>query len=117
MQGGYELNINTQLKQGVLIVRVEGEIDMHTASIFRQNVDSALDKSGSKNILLNLKGVTFIDSSGLGVILGRYKRISLQHGVMMATYIQPQVMRIFELSGLQKILRVFNTETEALENY
>lgn len=105
------------MKQGVLVVRIDGEIDMHTASAFRQNIDYALDKSGAKNVLLNLKGVTFIDSSGLGVILGRYKRISLLGGIMMATYIQPQIMRIFELAGLVKIIRIFGTETEALDNF
>jgi len=105
----------TMLKQGVLIVRIEGELDMHSAYEFRQTVDDALDKNGAKNILLNLDGVNFIDSSGLGVILGRYKKISVLGGTMLAAHIQPQVAKIFELSGLLKIMKVFDNETEALE--
>jgi stage II sporulation protein AA (anti-sigma F factor antagonist) len=88
---------------------------MHVASEFRETVDKAIDQSGTRNIILSLKGVTFIDSSGLGVILGRYKRISLVGGQMFAAHIQPQVARIFELAGLLKIMKVCNSETEALE--
>lgn len=110
------LNISTLVKQGVLIVRVEGELDMHVTDEFRQAVDNAIDASGVKNVILSLKGVTFIDSSGLGVILGRYKRISAQGGKLHAANIQPQVKRIFELSGLKTIMALHNNETEALEN-
>lgn len=109
------MKIATLLRQGVLIVRIEGELDMHVADEFRQTVDKELDASGVKDILINLQGVTFIDSSGLGVILGRYKRISLLGGKLCAARIQPQVARIFELSGLLKIIRTFDSEAEALE--
>ncbi|MEN6412538.1 MAG: anti-sigma F factor antagonist [Veillonellales bacterium] len=108
------MQIRTLLKQGVLIVRVEGELDMHSADEFRRTVDQNLDTSGAKNILLSLAGVTFIDSSGLGVILGRYKRISLRGGQILAAHIQPQVAKIFELSGLFKIMKLYPSETEAL---
>lgn len=109
------MKINILTKQGVLIVRLEGELDMHSAGEFRQIVDNALDKSGTKNILLNLSNVTFVDSSGLGVILGRYKHISQLGGQMITAKIQPQVAKIFELSGLFRIIKTYNSETEALE--
>jgi len=109
------MNITTLLRQGVLIVRVEGELDMHVADEFRNTVDKALDSSGVKHIVLNLQGVSFIDSSGLGVILGRYKRISHLGGRILAAHVQPQVSRIFELSGLLKIMKLHESEIEALE--
>ena len=108
------MKINTLLKQGVLIVRIEGELDMHVAGEFRHTVDDALEKSQAKNMLLSLKGVSFI---GLGVILGRYKKIAILGGTMLAANIQPQVAKIFELSGLFKIIRQYNTETEALTRF
>lgn len=109
------MKINTSLKQGALIVRLEGELDMHVADEFRQIVDQELENSRVKNMLLNLSNVTFIDSSGLGVILGRYKKISILGGKVLVTDIQPQVQRIFELSGLLKIMKMYDSETEALE--
>lgn len=109
------MKITTFLKRGVLIVRVEGELDMHGADKFRQTIDNALETSGVKHILFNLEAVKFIDSSGLGVILGRYKKINAAGGKVLATNIQPQVVRIFELSGLLKIIKLYNSEAEALE--
>jgi stage II sporulation protein AA (anti-sigma F factor antagonist) len=104
------------IKQGVLIVRVEGELDMHVADEFRRKVDDALETSGASNLLLSLKGVTFIDSSGLGVILGRYKKITALGGKMCAAGVRPQVGRIFEFSGLLRIIRMCASESEALES-
>jgi len=109
------LNITTLLKRGVLIVRIEGELDMHVATEFRQTVDHALETSGVKHVLFNLQAVNFIDSSGLGVLLGRYKKISALGGLVFATHIQPQVLQIFELSGLLKIMKLYHSEKEALE--
>lgn len=108
------MKINVLTKQGVLIVRLDGELDMHSAGEFRKTVDDALEKSGAKHILLNLNNVSFVDSSGLGVILGRYKHVSQLGGQMLATKIQPQVAKIFEFSGLFRIIKTYNSETEAL---
>jgi stage II sporulation protein AA (anti-sigma F factor antagonist) len=109
------MNISALLRQGVLTVRVEGELDMHVADEFRQVVDDAIDSYGVKNLILNLQGVSFIDSSGLGVILGRYKRINHAGGRILATDVQPQVAKIFELSGLLKIMKIYESENQALE--
>ena len=109
------MDITTFLKRGVLIVRVKGELDMHVADKFRQKIDNALEASGVKHILFNLEEVKFIDSSGLGVILGRYKKINAAGGKVLATNIQPQVVQIFELSGLLKIIKIYNSEADALE--
>jgi len=109
------LNITTLLKRGVLIVRVEGELDMHVANQFRECVDNALTVSGVQHVLLNFKDVTFIDSSGLGVILGRYKRIHASGGNVLIAHIQSQVLQIFELSGLLQIMKLYSSEAEALE--
>lgn len=110
------MNITTLLKRGVLIVRLAGELDMHIADELRQTVDMNLEANGVKHILFNLDAVTFIDSSGLGVILGRYKKITATGGKVLVAHIQPQVLQIFELSGLLKIIKVYHSEAKALED-
>lgn len=110
------MKVVTEIKQRTLIVRVEGEVDLHVADAFRKIVDEALAQAGVPNLLLNLAKVTFIDSSGLGVILGRYKRISQLGGKMSAVQLQPQVEKIFELSGLLRIIKLYLTEQQALES-
>jgi len=116
MIGGGELNISTIVKRGVLIVQVEGEMDMHAAEQFRSSVDGGLETSGAKNIIFNLNGVTFIDSSGVGVILGRYKKVSILGGKLAAVNVKPQVARILEFSGLLRIMELFGSESEALDS-
>jgi len=114
--GGRKLTISTQIKQGVLIVRVEGELDMHAADEFRRRVDEALACGGVRHVLLNMKGVSFIDSSGLGVILGRYKKVSALGGRLLAASVRPQVARVFEVSGLLRLIKTFGSEAEALNS-
>lgn len=110
------MNLSTLLKQGVLVVRIDGELDIHTAAAFRTAVDNALEQTGAQHILLNFGGVEFIDSSGLGVILGRYKRISFQGGKLLMACMQPQVLRVLELAGLPRIMGMFSSEAEAFEH-
>ncbi len=109
------LKLVTFMKQGVLVVRLEGELDVCGATEFRAEVDEALDTTGAKHILLNMQGVTFIDSSGLGVILGRYRHIAQLGGKLLVVHLEPQVQRIFELAGLMKILTIYQSEDQALE--
>lgn len=109
------LKVVTFMKQGVLVVRLEGELDVCGANEFRTSVDEALDMTGAKHILLNMQEVSFIDSSGLGVVLGRYKRIAHLGGKILVVHLNPQVERIFELAGLMKILTVHQSEEQALE--
>jgi stage II sporulation protein AA (anti-sigma F factor antagonist) len=89
---------------------------MNVTDEFRQKVDSALENSGVKHLLLSIKGVTFIDSSGVGVILGRYKKVTSLGGRLAVAGARAQVSRILELSGLMTIINLFGSETEALEN-
>ena len=110
------MKLYTEIKQRTLIVRLEGEVDLLVADAVRKKLDEAMEQSGVTNLILNLARVTFIDSSGLGVILGRYKRISQLGGKMSAVQLQPQVEKIFELSGLLRIIKIFSTEQQALES-
>lgn len=109
------LKVVTFMKQGVLVVRLEGEFDVCGANEFRTLVDESLETTGTKYILLNMQGITFIDSSGLGVILGRYKQIAQLGGKILVVHLEPQVQRIFELAGLMKIFEIHESEDQALE--
>lgn len=97
------------------IVRVNGDLDLVAADDFRNKIDASMEQNCSDNIVLNLNGVKFIDSSGLGVILGRYKKVSMRGGKMAIVGAPVQVKRILELSGVLNITSVYENETEALQ--
>ncbi len=108
------LMINMEVKRDVLCIRLIGELDHHTAEELRSRVEDTLQTYQVHHILLNLEQLTFMDSSGLGVILGRYKHIKSLGGEMVVCAISPVVKRLFEMSGLFKIIRLEINEKNAL---
>lgn len=109
------MDISVEIVEDTLIVRVRGELDLHTAPGFRDEIDGILSRKRSiANLFFSLKGLTFIDSSGLGALLGRYKKATQRGGRVVAAEASPAVKKLLELSGVHKIIPIFNTEGEAL---
>jgi stage II sporulation protein AA (anti-sigma F factor antagonist) len=106
--------LDLEIKQETLFIRLRGELDLGAADHLRNALEQALDREPIINLVFNLAGVSFIDSSGLGVLLGRYKRVSKNGGKVMLVSPQPQVRRILELSGLFRIMDELSSESEAL---
>ncbi len=109
------LYLDVELKKETLVVRPNGELDLGVADYFRRALEQALDRQPARNVVFNMERVSFIDSSGLGVLLGRYKRISRNKGKVFIVSPQPQVRRVLDLSGLLRIMGEFPSEAEALE--
>lgn len=90
----------------ILIVNVDGELDHHTAQVLKGKIQEDLDKGVVRHIVLDLTGLSFMDSSGLGVLLGRYKELSKWQGRMLAFGLQPVVEKLFRLTGLNRLIPV-----------
>ncbi len=97
-----------------LIVRLKGELDDHAAPKIRQNLKDMLDKYPDFSLLLNLKDLSFIDSSGVGVILGRYRDMAQEEREILLCCLNSQVRRVLDLAGVLKIIPAFGSEKEAL---
>lgn len=111
------MDLQVEIKSGIMIVRPAGEMDLAVADVMRSALEKGLDQNpGIKDIIVNLSQVTYIDSSGLGVLLGRYKRVSRSGGRMFIVGAPPQVRRIIEMSGLLNIMKEFSSEAEALSH-
>jgi len=108
------LGLNIEINQDALLVRLEGELDLGVTDYLRNSLENMLDQNKIKHLVINLRNVTFIDSSGLGVILGRYNRVSSQGGVVSLVAAQPQVRRVLALSGLLTIMKEYSSEEAAL---
>lgn len=109
------MKIEYQAVADKLVIRLEGELDLHTAEQFRQVVEGALAETGARDLVLNLGRVTFIDSSGLGVILGRYRRLRESGGSMSLVRASSRIKPILELSGILRIITLYGSEQQALE--
>ena|SRR5699024_825494 len=110
------LRVSSQftVQDNILIVRLRGEIDHHETIALRKEWQDYLQKYNISHIVLNVQDVTFMDSSGIGVLLGRYKEISEQGGQFIVCSVHPQVDRLFEMAGLYKIVQTAKDEQSAL---
>jgi stage II sporulation protein AA (anti-sigma F factor antagonist) len=108
------LTIHLASVHRVLIVRLAGDLDHHTASEVRIKIETELQKEIHTHLVLNLEHLQFMDSSGLGVILGRYKQMSSKGGKMYLCSVQPSIFRLMELSGLFEVLPTYQDEHSAL---
>ncbi|MCK8827079.1 STAS domain-containing protein [Natroniella acetigena] len=108
------MEVNCRQLTNNLFIELEGEFDLHTADYFSTEISNQLTTE-IDNLILDLDGIEFIDSSGLGAILGVYKKINQKGGNIGAINITPQVERIFEVSGLLKIIDIYSSKQEVLD--
>jgi stage II sporulation protein AA (anti-sigma F factor antagonist) len=108
------MDITTEKVGEALLARVHGELDLNTARSFRARLEADLDRFGARHLVLDLDGVDFIDSSGMGAILGRYKRVVEKGGQLAVCRPREHVKRLLELAGVTRIIRVCRDAREAL---
>lgn len=99
------MTVKFEYADATLIAKISGEIDHHTATDLRDALDREIGLRNIKNMVLDFEDVAFMDSSGIGVIVGRFKRIDALGGRMLIIRANPQVDKILEISGIKKILK------------
>ncbi len=92
------------LRGQTLTVYLSGELDHHSASQIRQELDALIRDSRARRLVLDLSSLTFMDSSGIGVILGRYNQMARRGGSLAVRKPSSQINRIFDLSGVYQIV-------------
>ena len=97
-----------------LIANLIGELDHHSAEEVRAKIDDRIERENAQRLILNFGGVTFMDSSGIGVVVGRFKMTS-RGGALCVVDVSRGVNRVFELSGLFKIINHYRDVDEALK--
>jgi stage II sporulation protein AA (anti-sigma F factor antagonist) len=91
-------------EDSTLIAGLNGEIDHHTAGNLREKIDEAIIVFKPKNIVLDFSLVTFMDSSGVGLVMGRYKTAILYGGKTFVKVKEGRIKKILELSGLKTLI-------------
>ncbi len=112
----FQITLHKKNAGSILVAVLQGELDHHEATHVREAIDKELDLMHVPLLLFDLKDLSFMDSSGLGVILGRYKKVQAKRGKMAIANVPPSVSRLFEMSGLHKIMRLYSSQNEALRS-
>lgn len=98
-----------------LVVLVEGELDQHLAGILRAKIDPVLVREGIRDIIYDFGGTQFMDSSGIGMIMGRHKQVVYLGGRTGVCNVGKSMDRLLRMSGLYRIVKKFENREEAAE--
>jgi anti-sigma B factor antagonist len=93
-------------RDGVTVLSVTGEVDVATAPALRSRLDDTVDTVGGGTVVVDLTGVTFIDSTGLGVLIGARKRCSEAGRELRVVVSEPRILKVFEITGLTDLFAI-----------
>lgn len=111
-----EEGIIYDIYQRCLIIRLSEELDHHNAVQIREKADKLIERNHIKHIIFDFSGAGFMDSAGIGVIMGRYRNVIFIGGKIAVASVNATVDRVFRLSGLYKIVDKYDTVEAALYN-
>lgn len=96
------------------VITLEGEVDVYTAPELKKQMITLLE-AGARELVVDLTAVDYLDSTVLGVLIGGLKRMRERDGNLRLVCPSPRIRRIFEITGLDKIFDIYNSEQEARE--
>ncbi|MBE6546307.1 MAG: STAS domain-containing protein [Ruminococcaceae bacterium] len=108
----HNCTFETELKDGVLELTLHGEIDHHSAVAIRTEMDSQIYELRPVKTILDLSGIEFMDSSGLGLIMGRYALMQKLGGELTLRNPNERLVKIFELAGLGRMVKIEESQKE-----
>lgn len=97
------LNVNYEAKEKKLLLQITEEIDHHTSEKIRRKADNEITRYMPRKVVFDFSNVSFMDSAGIGMVLGRYKMMKMLGGSLEMINVSPMLKKIFEMSGITKI--------------
>lgn len=98
--------LTIQSSGGTVTAYLQGEIDHHSAAALREEIDSHLTGGQVSLLILDFGGVTFMDSSGIGLVMGRYRQMEYQGGSLQLINTPPQIYKVMRIAGLHKLATI-----------
>ena len=103
-----ELDITSSHDEDLCVVRLAGEVDVYTAPKLKEALAAAMDE-GCGRIAIDLEGVDFMDSSGLGALVGGLRRAKEASVALVVVGPREQILKVFRITGLDKVFPVFDS--------
>lgn len=99
-------------KDKLLTLKISEEIDENTTEKLRRKIDNEITRFLPRKVIFDFSNVSFMDSAGIGMLLGRYKVIKMLGGTLEIANVNKQIEKIFEISGILKIIPLIKDEQE-----
>jgi anti-sigma B factor antagonist len=106
--------IRTETADGVPVIALAGEVDLYTAPNLKEELVRVIDE-GARRVLIDFTDTSFIDSTTLGVLVSGLKRLRLQGGHLALVITDRNILKIFEITGLDRVFSIHEVRGEALE--
>ncbi|HZD66261.1 MAG TPA: STAS domain-containing protein [Acidimicrobiales bacterium] len=107
-----DLSLDVTERDGYTVLAVQGEVDVYTAPRLRERLVELVSQ-GARRIVVDLEGVEFLDSTGLGVLVGGLKRLRSHDGDLTLVCTQPRILKVFEITGLTKVFSIHDSLEQA----
>ena len=101
--------ININVTGEVVTAYLSGELDHHTAKEMREKIDSAVELNMPSMLVLDFKDISFMDSSGIGLVMGRYRNLIKTGAELHITNAPPAIYKMLKLAGIEKLAKVSST--------
>lgn len=108
------MKVESKELNGVKIVKLTGQVRISTQNEFKDILDSLVSESEGKNVIINMDGVIYMNSIGLGIIIDTYKKFKEMKGRMVLCNLLPDISNLFEVTKLNRFIEIYKSENEAL---
>jgi len=112
--GGVVLRTQVKVVGGVPVIELKGEIDLSTSPAFKETVYEIIE-SGKRDIIIDLDGLEFMDSTGLGVLVAALKKTSMEGGSIRLICSKRNILKVFTITGLDKVFTIYDNLERCLD--
>lgn len=102
------MNVKHFMEDRLLVFEITEDVDHHSSEIIRRRADYEIQRFMPKRVVFDFKRVSFMDSAGIGLIIGRYKQTNLYGGKLEIMNVNEKIKRVFEMAGILKIIPIID---------
>jgi anti-sigma B factor antagonist len=109
-----DLKLEIKKEKDYTHIIVHGEVDLYNANELKEKVNMSTDRAQSPNVIIDLKDVEYIDSTGLGILIGIKRRTTEKTGKMVLVLYSDRINKLFEITGLNKVFTIARNVEDAI---
>lgn len=108
------MNVEFREQDGINIIKISGQVRISTQNDFKDILDKVVEKHGNQPVIINMEGVVYMNSIGIGVIIDTFKKFKVMNGRLVLCSLLPDILNLFEVTKLNSYLEIYTSESEAL---
>ncbi|MCX7709770.1 MAG: STAS domain-containing protein [Clostridia bacterium] len=108
------MKVETKELNGIKVLRLVGQVRISTQNDFKDILDDLVRDSKGQTVIINMDGIIYMNSTGLGIIIDTYKKFKEANGRLVLCNLLPDIMNLFEVTRLNRFIEIYSNESEAL---